>query len=135
MKIIKIARTGTDLVTAPIDTPINVLAKTMWDNNIGSILLTEDDKIVGFIDDRSLFQLVANNINPLEKQPREILKTLETIPEDWDVHRVGEFLKTTIGKRFGVVNTEGEVIGIVRRKTVNKIRLQLLKEELGIEDL
>ncbi|MHA1730493.1 MAG: CBS domain-containing protein [Promethearchaeota archaeon] len=131
-RVIELARTK--LVTADIETPINVLAKMMWDNNIGSILLTENDKIVGFIDDRSLFQLVSNNINPLEKKPREILKSLETIKADWDIEEAWDFMKTTIGKRFGVVDDNGKVLGILNKKTLGKIRLRLLKEELGIED-
>ncbi len=132
VKTLELART--ELITADIESPINVLAKMMWDNNVASILLTEKDKIIGFIDDRSLFQLVANNINPLEKKPREILKTLETIPAIWDVDEAWEFMKTTIGKRFGVVDKNGKVLGILRKKTLAKMRLRLLKEELGIEE-
>ncbi|GAB4321123.1 MAG: hypothetical protein Kow0069_25340 [Promethearchaeota archaeon] len=132
MKVLELARRK--LITADISTPINELAKMMWDNIVGSILITEGGRIVGFIDDRSLFQLIANNINPLEKNAREILKTLETIPADWDVSQAWEFMKTTIGKRFGVVNDKGEVVGILQRKNVAKMRLRLLKEELGIEE-
>ncbi len=124
-----------ELIKLSIDSPISVVAKTLWDNNVGSVLIYEgkEDNVVGFIDDRAIFKLIAENKNPLEVKSRTILKTLERVPKNLSVKEMWEKYGNTIHKRFGIVDENGKVIGILRKKTLAAFHMQLLKEELGIE--
>ncbi len=124
-----------ELIRLSIDSPISLIAKTLWDSNVGSVVIYEgkEDNIVGFIDDRAIFKLIAENKNPLEVKSRTIVKKLELIPKNLTVKETWEKYGNTVHKRFGVVDENGKVIGILRKKTLAAFHMQLLKEELGIE--
>ncbi len=124
-----------ELIRLSIDSPISAIAKTLWDNNVGSVVIFDgkEDNIVGFIDDRAIFKLIAENKNPLETKSRSIVKKLELIPKNLTVKETWEKYGNTVHKRFGVVDENGKVIGILRKKTLAAFHMQLLKEELGIE--
>jgi len=133
IKITEIMRR--ELVKLSIDTPISGIAKILWDQNVGSVLIYDgkEDNIIGFIDDRAIFKLIADNRNPLEVKSKTILKKLECVPKNLTVKEMWEKYGNTIHKRFGVVDENGKVIGILRKKTLASFHMQLLKEELGIE--
>ncbi|OLS14018.1 MAG: hypothetical protein RBG13Loki_2333 [Promethearchaeota archaeon CR_4] len=133
IKITEIMRR--ELVKLSIDTPISVIAKTLWDKNVGSVLIYDgkEDNIVGFIDDRAIFKLIAENRNPLEVKSSTIFKKLECVPKSLTVKEMWEKYGNSNHKRFGIVDENSKVIGILRKKTLATIHMQLLKEELGIE--
>ncbi len=133
VKITEIMRR--ELIKASIDAPISEIAKILWDSNVGSVVIYEgkEDNVVGFIDDRAIFKLIAENKNPLEIKSRTIVKKLECIPKNMTVKETWEKYGNTVHKRFGVVDENGKVIGILRKKTLAAFHMQLLKEELGIE--
>ncbi len=124
-----------ELIRLSIDSPISHIAKTLWDSNVGSVVIYEgkEDNIVGFIDDRAIFKLIAENQNPLEVKSRSIVKKLECVPKNLTVKEMWERYGNTVHKRFGIVDENGKVIGILRKKTLAAFHMQLLKEELGIE--
>jgi Mg2+/Co2+ transporter CorB len=125
-----------EIVKLPVDTPINEIAKTLWDNNIGSVLIFEDDpdNVLGFVDDRAIFKLIAENRNPLEVETRSIIKKLETHSNHLTIQELWDAVQDSISKVLGIVDDDGKVVGIIRKKTLAKLRFQLLKEELGISD-
>jgi Mg2+/Co2+ transporter CorB len=125
-----------EIVKLPVDTPINEIAKTLWDNNIGSVLIYEDDpdNVLGFVDDRVIFKLIAENRNPLEVDTRTIIKKLETHSNHLTIQELWDAVQDSISKVLGIVDDDGKVVGIIRKKTLAKLRFQLLKEELGISD-
>ncbi len=133
LKITEIMRR--ELIRLSIDAPISEIAKTLWDNNVGSVVIYDgkEDNIVGFIDDRAIFKLIAENKNPLEIKSRTIVKKLECVPKNLTVKEMWEKYGATVHKRFGIVDENGKVIGILRKKTLAAFHMQLLKEELGIE--
>ncbi len=133
VKITEIMRR--ELIKLPIESPIAAIAKVLWDNNIGSVVIYEgkEDNIIGFIDDRAIFKLIADSKNPLEVQARTIIKKLEMVPKNLTVKECWEKYGNTVHKRFGIVDENGKVIGILRKKTLAAFHMQLLKEELGIE--
>ncbi|HMF32952.1 MAG TPA: CBS domain-containing protein [Candidatus Lokiarchaeia archaeon] len=126
----------TEIVRVPVDTPINEIAKLLWDNNIGSVLVFEDneDNVLGFVDDRAIFKLIAENRNPLEVDTRSIIKKLETHSVHLTVQELWDQVQDSISKVLGIEDDDGKVVGIMRKKTLAKLRFQVLKEELGISD-
>lgn len=124
-----------EVLKVSVDTPINEIAKLLWDNNIGSVLIYEDepDNVLGFVDDRAIFKLIAENRNPLEVDTRSIIKMLETHSKHLTIQELWDRVHDSISKVLGIVDDDGKVIGVIRKKTLAKLRFQLLKEELGIE--
>ena len=61
-KIIDFARTT--LIKADIGASFSSLAELMLKENIGSIVISQDDKIVGFVDDKTLLRLISEGKNP-----------------------------------------------------------------------
>ena len=135
VKVINIARKN--IIFCKIDDTVNIIAKIMTDNKIGSVLVKdiETDKFVGLIDDRRLFRLLTKKENPIPKKAKEIMVPLKTIKADFDIVEAWEDMEKKDGERFCIVDDKNNVIGIVKKRTIGILRLKYLKQKLGIVDI
>ncbi len=136
VKIISIARKN--IIFCKNDDTVDTIAKIMIEHNIGSVLVKNLDKnnYTGLIDDRLMFRLLTNNKeNPITKKASEIMVPLKKIRANLDIEDAWEKMEKKDGERFCVVDSENNVIGIVKKRTVGVLRLKNLKQKLGIVDL
>ncbi|MBN2155825.1 MAG: CBS domain-containing protein [Candidatus Lokiarchaeota archaeon] len=131
-KIIDFARTN--LIKADIDTSFGNLAELMLKNNIGSIVITVEGEIVGFVDDKSILKLISEKKNPNDLKVEQFVQKFPLIHEETHILDAWEDAKELPHERYGIINEDGKIIGIIRKRTMNRFRYLILKEEMNIED-
>ena len=131
-KIIDFARTT--LIKADMNVSFSSLANLMLKENIGSIVITQEDEIVGFVDDKSILRLISEEKNPNDLQVSEFVQKFPLIHQDTHILDAWEDVKDFPHERFGIISNEGKIIGIIRKRTMDKFRILIMKEEMNIED-
>lgn len=130
-RIIDLARTN--LIKIDISSSFKDIAELMLQYNIGSVIITKDDDIIGFIDEITILQLIAEGKNPINCSINKYISKFPTLDYNTKVLDVWDIIKDEPFERYGVVK-EGKIIGIVRKRTINDFRVRILREELHIED-
>lgn len=131
-KIIELARKH--LVSADIGADMKIIAQKMLKHNVGSVVITQKDEILGFIDDKAILRLISDEINPLDRDIGELYSKFPTIKKNMGVLEAWDYVKDRKEERWGVVNKKNKIKGIVRKRTINDFRVRILKENLHIED-
>ncbi len=131
-KIIAFARTN--LIKADFGVSFSTIAELMLKNNIGSIVITQDDEIVGFVDDKTILKMIAEGKNPNNVPVEEFVQKFPLIHEDTHILNAWEDVKDFPHERYGIINAEGKIMGIIRKRTINRFRYLIMKEEMGIDD-
>jgi predicted transcriptional regulator len=131
-KIIEIARTN--LIKTSNLASFQEVANLMISNNVGSVIIFKNNKIIGLIDDNTIIRLIAQGKNPLELKIEDYIKRIPTLKSDMDILDAWDFVQNKPEERWGVKNEKDEIIGIIRKRTINDFKMRILKEELNIED-
>ena len=115
--------------TAGPDASIEVIANTMADSNVGSIVITEEEAPVGIVTDRDLaLGVLGSETNTATLTARDVM-TPE--PRSMNIDQ-GIFELTNVMcqdeiRRMPIVDAEGSIVGIV---TLDDL-VRLLVAELG----
>ena len=131
-KIIDFARTT--LIKADIGASFSSIAKLMLKENIGSIVITQDDEIVGFVDEKILLRLISEGKNPNDLIMGKFVQKFPLIHLDTHLLDAWEDVKDFPHERYGIINGEGKIMGIIRKRTINRFRYLIMKDEMHIED-
>ena len=94
-----------------IDKYINLkeAAKMMSDKNVGSLVVTDKEKIVGIITEKDILK----NINRLSEKVADVMsKNVVTIDKNDSIENAAELMAENKVKRLPVVY-KGELVGIV----------------------
>jgi CBS domain-containing protein len=130
-RIIELARTT--LIKADISATFQDISSLMIENNVGSIVIVENEEIIGYIDVISILKILSRNKNPLEEKIIDVLTKFPKIDKNMEILDVWDKIKDNNVERYGVSDNE-KIIGIFKKQTVNDFRVTLLKNELNIED-
>jgi len=127
MTIHDIART--DVVTASREQSAGNLATVMTEEDVGSVVIEEEDRPVGIVTDRDLMvKVLEPRADPTTVTAGEIMtEDPTTVSIDDGVFEVTEAMAEASVRRMPVVDGEGSVAGIV---TLDDL-LVLLTRELG----
>ncbi len=131
-KIIDFARTN--LIKTDIGVSFKDLAELMLKENVGSIVITQEDEIVGFVDDKSILKLISEGKNPSDLEVAEFVQNFPLIYQDTHILDAWEDIKDFPHERYGIINNNGKIMGIIRKRTINRFRYLIMKEEMNIED-
>ncbi|AEH35795.1 CBS domain-containing protein [Halopiger xanaduensis] len=103
-----------DVVTASPDTDLGTIAQRLSENNVGSVVIVENDEPVGIVTDRDI-ALEVGQTDDVASTPAEDVMTgsLTTIPADADPIEISEAIKEENARRFPVVDENGKLTGIV----------------------
>ena len=101
-------------VTAQPDTAVKELAKTMDEEGIGDVIITEDDKPVGIVTDRDI-ALAYGQGEDLDSMDAEDLMTEDpvTIQQDAEAVDLPRLMADEKVRRIPVVDDDGTLVGIV----------------------
>jgi len=126
-----ITENGAEMITTPSDTKIKDAIKKMVDNKIGSILVTESDKITGIWTERDFLRnslLDSFDINS-DNVGKYMTKNITSAPHDASLYSL---LDIFLGKRFRhlLIQKEGNYIGVLSMGDVIKANLNEKTKEL-----
>jgi sporulation protein YlmC with PRC-barrel domain len=95
----------------------NVLdaVKTMNDNRVGSLLVTENTKLVGMITERDVLKrIVEQKADPAKLAVKEIMSSpIVTLQQDASIEDAARLMAKKKVKRLPVVTKDGRILGIV----------------------
>jgi CBS domain-containing protein len=103
----------TDLATVDPHAPLVKAAKLMRDEDVGAVIVAENDELVGLLTDRDIaIRAVAEDRSP-ETEVQDIAsKDLQTLKPDDDLDSAVELMRKQAVRRAPVVDN-GKVVGIV----------------------
>jgi signal-transduction protein with cAMP-binding, CBS, and nucleotidyltransferase domain len=104
-----------DVVTAEPEATAADLASHMAEENVGSIVITEDGKPTGIVTDRSLtVEVLAGGDDPSTVRAEEVMESdLITADANAEIFDVLEQMVDAEVRRVPAVDENGEVAGIV----------------------
>ena len=124
-----------NVVTCRPDESIPMVSKMMLDNWVGSVVVLKNEKPVGIVTDGIIFKLIAEGKNPTILLARDVMvKPVHTVHENKNALDISddEFLKSKVN-RLVVVNDEGKLVGVLSRKTVDRLTKYSIAKRI-IED-
>ena len=113
-----------DVITCHVSDPVPKVAQLMVDNWISSVFVKDDnDKVVGVITDGILFRLVAKEKDPrLYKAEDVMVRDIITVGIDASIDELRSLFEKTRVKRIGVVDNNGEIVGVINKKWVSQFK-------------
>jgi len=116
------------LITAGKDEKITDIAKKMKENDIGSMIITEEDKLIGLITSEDLIKrVIIQKKDPDNTTAGEVMtKNLLTASPDEELSEAIETMITNGIKRLPVVDN-GNVVGILTDGDVMRISPKLIE--------
>ncbi len=104
----------TDVVTAEPDTPIPTLSAKMEQDDVGSVVIVDDDKPVGVVTDRTIALLLQETEDVTEATARDIMPDdLTTGTTMLTVKEALQQMKDADIRRLPIVDEDGTLEGIV----------------------
>lgn len=105
---------STDLVVRPQTTTLQAIGTAMVDANVGSVLISHENKPVGIVTETDLIEAAVTTEAPLTAIETETIMStpLETIERTRSIQQAFEQMSETGVKRLVVVD-ELDVVGIV----------------------
>jgi CBS domain-containing protein len=102
-------------VTVESRTPITEVARKMRDNDIGAVLVVEDDRLEGLVTDRDLVvRALADERDARETTAHSVCSgPLVTVGPDDDASRAVELMRANALRRLPVTDKEQHPVGIV----------------------
>jgi CBS domain-containing protein len=101
------------VVTAARETSVREVAETMRERNVGSVVLVEDGRPIGFVTDRDLaVSVLADGRDPGDRACDHASAPVVTAAPDMDVTEAAELMVEHGIRRLPVLEG-GELIGIV----------------------
>lgn len=99
------------LVSCRVDTPVCDIAQMMDSENVGAVLIVEENKPVGIVTDRDLtIRCLARRLDPAVTTAREVMtSTVETVSEDQGIFTAIRAMKNGMVRRIAIVNEAGSV--------------------------
>lgn len=104
-----------------VEDSINVVARVLYKNNIGSILVKKKDKVEGIITVNDILRQVYKNADMKKTKAKDIMSSpVITVKKDLEIDElVEEFNKHKVS-RMVLLDKKGEVVGVVRDIAVYK---------------
>lgn len=104
----------TDVVTAERDTPIATVVAKMAEEDVGSVVVVEDDSPIGVLTDRSVALALENSPDVAEKQAGDLVgDDLVTGTMELTAFEALDRLREETIRRLPIVDDEGNLEGIV----------------------
>jgi len=133
--------TVSDLMTAAAvtDAADDTLAEAsalMWQQQTGSLLIMEGEKLHGIITERDVLRVVAEGMDPKGTTVREIMTTdLVTVSPDESIKGAAEIMFAKWFRHLPVVTADGKVVGILSLRDLLSLVAEGMDEPNALERL
>jgi CBS domain-containing protein len=127
------------VVTTTEDTPTNIIAKLMDENDLGCVIVTnKDGKPLGIITERDLVvRVLTKNLQPVAVKAKDIMTApLATIDPDATISDVARRMSRLDIRRLGVIY-KGDLVGVISSKDVLGVMpelIEIIQEKSRIEN-
>lgn len=104
-----------DVTSLPAYATVLDAAKFMTDMNVGTVIVTVEDKPSGLITDRDIVtKVLAQGTDPNTTKIEDVMVTpVVTISEDKGIFEVTKLMSTHGIRRFPVVDAKGKLVGVI----------------------
>ena len=129
--ILRRRRLGPVLVAAQPEDSVCDAARRMAENRCGSILIMEQERLLGIFTERDLLvRVVASGRNPAETRVREVMTTdIETIDGDETIEDAIRRMDEGAFRHLPVVD-HGQVLGVLSARDIPILDLGSMAKEL-----
>lgn len=104
----------TEVVTAEREDTVESIVDDMAENNVGSVVVVEDDRPVGIVTDRTIALALRESPDVVEQTAEDLMaEDLATATVDSDAFEVLNRMSDTGVRRIPIVDEDGELKGIV----------------------
>lgn len=118
--------------TASPATPVFEVAQIMRSEDVGSVPIVENNKLVGIVTDRDLALMVVGEQKPTSSSVREFMTGRpETINPDTTIHMAAQVMQTHQIRRLPVVEGD-QLVGIV---SLSDLAIDTQSDDLKVETL
>jgi CBS domain-containing protein len=113
MPIEDLART--EVVSASPETPVPELAQRMRDENVGSVVVTNDNSPTGIVTDRDLTtRVLAEEAAPADRTAEDVMsRDLCAVGPDAGFYEAAEVMSENGVRRLPVCDENDELVGII----------------------
>lgn len=103
-----------DVQSARPDAPVSEIAQMMKREDVGSIPIVENSKLVGIVTDRDLCLSIIGEKKPHDTAVRDVMTGRpETATPDTTVHKAAQIMQQHQIRRLPVCDENGKLVGIV----------------------
>lgn len=123
------------VVTESADDSLAEAAARMHEQQTGSLLVMEDERLVGIFTERDLLKAVARGLDPKHTQVREVMtKDVETIDRDMKLIEAAALMASRWIRHLPVLEG-GKVVGLISQRDLAGVFSQVLEEPERSEPL
>lgn len=113
------------ITAGPSDTVVDISSK-MKEHNIGSVIITENEKPVGIVTDWDVVsKVVASNLDPSSVDATKVMQTIHTVEAGEGITEAARILRKNNIKRLGVVYKD-RLAGIISSSDVIAVTPELV---------
>ena len=113
------------ITAGPSDTVVDIASK-MKEHNIGSVIITENEKPVGIVTDWDVVsKVVASNLDPSSVDATKVMQTIHTVEAGEGITEAARILRKNNIKRLGVVYKD-RLAGIISSSDVIAVTPELV---------
>jgi len=117
------------LVTASEDETIRDAAKKMFENNVGSVLIVRNDRLIGIFTERDIVKIISKEL-PLDTKLGEVMtKDVITVEPEESLSRAALLMSERNIRHLPVVKDE-RLEGIISARDVAKYYSEVMEEFL-----
>jgi signal-transduction protein with cAMP-binding, CBS, and nucleotidyltransferase domain len=115
------------LITGSPEEPINEIARRMAENRVGSVVIMQEDEVLGIVTDGDIVnKVVAKNLKPSKVRAEEVMSSpLHTIEANKDITDAARMMRRLGIKRLGVVY-KGHLVGVISMSDVLNVTPELV---------
>ena len=107
-------------VTCDVTCTLRKVAQKIIDEDVGSVLIKQEEEMIGIITEKDLLRAVLRHKDFETTQAREIMSSpLDCCEAEDSLEKCMELFEKTNRSRL-VVRREGKVVGIMRRKILER---------------
>ncbi|MFN2587621.1 MAG: CBS domain-containing protein [Actinomycetota bacterium] len=123
------------LSDSPDDTLAEASAK-MWQQQTGSLLIMEGDRLTGIVTERDVLRTVAAGHDPKAVSLRDVMTPdVVTVAADLSMREAAQIMFDKWFRHLPVVDAGGSVVGIVSLRDLNLLVAQGMEEPATLEHL
>jgi CBS domain-containing protein len=130
MGLLRIARTP--LVTVSLDANVMQAVRTMDQESIGAIGITQDDVLVGIFSERDLMlRVVSKKLDPETTQVRDVMTSpVEAISRDSTADDALKLMLEKHIRHLPIVDRDGRLAGMISMRSLLHDKVQELTNQL-----
>ncbi|MGB9728580.1 MAG: CBS domain-containing protein [Thermoprotei archaeon] len=118
------------LITVKPSITILEAIKIMNEKGVGSVLVVENDKLVGIFTERDVVRTVANEINLNERLEKVMTKKPVIVEEEDYLSKASLLMSEKNVRHLPVINKEGKLVGIISARDLATYFYTIIEREV-----